>query len=186
MLPYAVLLALFVNLSSLASSSVFSSPPEPVRNLPGEILTPMTDHFGAILRHRGGHFLCDVNAFLAHFRKGSSLPSLKVFSCRLFAEVHFCATPTRSHRLARQIRDHPRAHDQADGAYDQPSWAHLGAILGDRGSSWGLLGCSGPMFGHIMDCIGTCIDTCIGTCVANCIHTCIGACVASCVATCKW
>jgi len=130
---------LFLKLSSLASSSLFSSPPEPVRNRPGGKITVMMDRFRAILGHLGCDLLCDVNAFLAHLRRSSPLTSLMVSSCRLLAKVHFCATSTRSHRLARQIRDGNRV-------YDQPSWAHLGAILG---LSWVILGLIWVTWAHV-------------------------------------
>ena len=121
---------LFLKLSSLASCYLFSSPPEPVRNQPGRKITLMTDRLWAILGHLGGQFLCDVNAFLAYLRSSSPLTSLKVYFCRLLAKVHFCTTSTRFHRLAHQIRDGNRV-------YDQPSWAHPGAILG---LPWVILG----------------------------------------------
>ena len=128
--------ALVLKLSSRASSSCFSSPPEPVRNHPSRRITLMTDRLWGIL---GVIFLCDVNAFLAHFRKNSPPIPLDVSSCRLLAKVNFCAMSTRFHRLARQIRDGNRV-------YDQPSWAHLGAILG---LSWVITGLIWVKWAHV-------------------------------------
>ena len=106
LLAYAIRNTLFLKLSSLALSPCFPSPPEPVRNGPGENVTFLTGRLGAILRHLGGQFLCDVNPFLQRFRRGNPLTSLRVSCCCLLAEFHFCcAKSSHSHHLARQIRE---------------------------------------------------------------------------------